>query len=116
MQPMITYKLEDVILVPFPFTGQSTIKERSAIIISSENYNSYKLDLILIAITSQVNMNLQLGEVFIDEWSAAGLIKSSIIKPIITTIENNLVIKKLGVLQPPDLQILKDTLHQIIKM
>jgi mRNA interferase MazF len=93
---MTTYKFGDVILVPFPFTDQSTTKKRPAIIISSEDYNGCKPDLILIAVTSNARKDLQFGEVFIDEWSAAGLIKPSIVKPIITTTENSLVIKKLG--------------------
>jgi mRNA interferase MazF len=111
---MTTYKFGDVMLVPFPFTDQSTTKKRPAIIISSENYNRCKPDLILIAVTSKISTNLQFGEIFIDEWSTAGLIKPSVIKPIITTTENSLVIKKLGTLQPLDLQALENILHQII--
>jgi mRNA interferase MazF len=113
MQPMTTYDFGDVILVPFPFTDQSTIKKRPAIVISSEDYNRCKPDLILIAVTSNVRKDLQFGEVFIDEWSAAGLIKPSIVKPIITTTENSLVIKKLGILQPLDLQALENILQLI---
>jgi mRNA interferase MazF len=111
---MMTYEFGDVILVPFPFTDQSTIKKRPALIISSENYNCHKPDLILIAVTIQISINLQFGEVAIEEWSAAGLIKPSMIKPIITTTENSLVIRKLGALQPPDLQTLENILPQII--
>ncbi len=111
---MTTYKFGDVMLVPFPFTDQSTSKKRPAIVISSENYNRCKPDLILIAVTSNVRQDLQFGEIFIDEWSAAGLIKPSIVKPIITTTENSLIIRKLGTLQPLDLQSLENVLHQII--
>ncbi len=111
---MTTYKFGDVVLVPFPFTNQSTTKKRPAIIISSEDYNRCKPDLILIAVTSNAKTDLQFGEVFIDEWSAAGLIKPSIIKPIITTAENSLVIKMLGTLRPLDLQALENILCQII--
>jgi mRNA interferase MazF len=111
---MITYKFGDVILVPFPFTDQSTSKKRPAIVISSDNYNQSKPDIILIAVTSQVNANLQFGEVLIDDWAGAGLIKSSVVKPIITTLERKLVIRKLGELQSPDLQALENILQQII--
>ena len=67
MQHMITYKFGDVILVPFPFTDQSTSKKRPAIVISSDLYNRCKPDLILIAVTSQVNKNLALSEVLIND-------------------------------------------------
>jgi mRNA interferase MazF len=111
---MTTYKFGDVTLVPFPFTDQSTSKKRPAIVISSDNYNQNKPDIILIAVTSQVNANLQFGEVLIDDWAGAGLIKSSVVKPIITTLKRNLVIRKLGELQSPDLQALENILKQII--
>jgi mRNA interferase MazF len=114
MRHMTTYKFGDVILVPFPFTDQSTSKKRPAIVISSDNYNQNKPDIILIAVTSQVNANLQFGEVLIDDWAGAGLIKSSVVKPIITTLERNLVIRMLGKLQSPDLQVLENILKQII--
>jgi mRNA interferase MazF len=113
---MTTYKFGDVILVPFPFTDQSTSKKRPAIVISSDNYNQSKPDIILIAVTSQVNVTLQFGEVLIDDWSGAGLIKSSVIKPIITTLQRNLVIRTLGKLQLPDFQALENILPQIINM
>jgi mRNA interferase MazF len=111
---MTTYKFGDVILVPFPFTDQSTSKKRPAIVISSDDYNQNKPDIILIAVTSQVNANLQFGEVLIDDWAGAGLIKSSVVKPIITTLERNLVIRTLGKLQSLDLQVLENILKQII--
>ncbi len=113
---MTTYKFGDIILVPFPFTDQSTSKKRPAIVISSDNYNRYKPDIILIAVTSQVNATLQFGEVLINDWAGAGLLKSSLVKPIITTLEGNLVIRTLGKLQSPDLQALENILQQIINM
>ena len=111
---MMTYKFGDVILVPFPFTDGSSSKKRPAIVISSDSYNQSKPDLILIAVTSQVNTDLQFGETLVTDWSAAGLLKPSIIKPVIATVEKNLVIRKLGELKSPDLEALENTLQQII--
>lgn len=114
MQLMTTYSFGDVLLVPFPFTDQTTTKKRPTIVISSDIYNQQKLDIILIAVTSQVS--LQFGEMLISDWSRAGLIKPSVIKPIITTLEKSLVLKKLGKLETPDIQTLKSSLQQIIKI
>ncbi len=36
------------------------------------------------------------GEVIVPDWMAAGLIKPGIVKPVITTIERSLVLRKLG--------------------
>jgi mRNA interferase MazF len=111
---MTTYNFGDVLLVPFPFTDQTTTKKRPTIVISSDNYNQSKLDILLIAVTSQVKTPLQFGEVLITEWSNAGLLKASVIKPIITTLENKLVIKKLGKLETTDIRALQSLLQQII--
>ena len=63
MQNMTTYNFGDVLLVPFPFTDQTTTKKRPTIVISSDSYNHSKLDLLLIAVTSQVKIPLQCSSV-----------------------------------------------------
>ena len=75
MPIMTTYSFGDILLVPFPFTDQTSSKKRPAVIISSNNYNQQKLDLIIMAITSQISLPLTLGELEIVDFSAAGLIK-----------------------------------------
>jgi len=87
---MTIYNFGDILLVPFPFTNQNFSKKRPAVIISSNIYNQQKLDLIIMAITSQINSSLTFGELQIIEFSTAGLIKPSVIKPVISTIEKDL--------------------------
>lgn len=115
MQHMTTYKFGDVILVPFPFTDGSSSKKRPAIVISCDSYDRSKPDIILIAVTSQVNTDLQFGEAVVTDWPKAGLLKPSVIKPVIATVEKNLVIRKLGKLENPDLEVLETILQQIIQ-
>jgi mRNA interferase MazF len=90
MLPTMTYEFGEVVLVPFPFTNQSTQKKRPSIVISSSEYNATRPDLILIAVTSQVKTPLLFGEMMIADWQAAGLLKLSVIKPVITTIQKDL--------------------------
>ena len=111
---MTTYSFGDILLVPFPFTDQTSRKKRPAVIISSNDYNQQKLDLIIMAITSQISLPLTLGELQIIDFSAAGLIKPSVIKPVISTIEKSLVIRKLGQLQDSDCQNLKNMIKMTI--
>ena len=47
------YSFGDVVLVPFPFTDQSTVKKRPAVIVSSRIYQQERSDVILMAVTSQ---------------------------------------------------------------
>lgn len=111
---MTSYSFGEVLLVPFPFTNQTTTKKRPTVVISSNSYNQQKADIILIAITSQIKQPLQLGEHFIAEWAAAGLLKPSVIKPIVTSLEKSLVLKSLGHLQPVDKHGLENILQQVI--
>ncbi|NEO36620.1 MAG: type II toxin-antitoxin system PemK/MazF family toxin [Moorea sp. SIOASIH] len=111
---MTTYNFGDILLVPFPFTDQTTIKKRPTVIISSNTYNQQKPDLIIMAITSQISSNLTFGELQIIDFLSAGLIKLSVIKPVISTIEKSLVIRKLGKLQDSDCQKLKNMIETIL--
>jgi mRNA interferase MazF len=113
---MTTYSFGDVLLVPFPFTDRTTTKKRPTIVISSDIYNQKKLDILLIAVTSQLNTQVKFGEMLIIEWAKAGLLKPSVIKPIITTLEKTLVIRKLGKLETLDIQTLKNSLQQITEI
>ena len=83
-------------------------------IISSNPYNQQKPDLIIMAITSKISSTITFGELPIIDFSAAGLIKASVIKPVISTIEKSLVIRKLGQLQDSDCQNLKNMIKTIL--
>ena len=93
---MTNFEFGDIILVPFPFNDQSQAKKRPAVVISSNAYNTERPDLIIMAVTSQIKPENIIGEVIIQDWQAAGLLKPSAIKPVITTIEKGLVIKGSG--------------------
>ncbi len=111
---MTTYNFGDILLVPFPFTDQTTTKKRPSVVISSDTYNQLKPDLIIMAITSQINPNLSLGELEIIKFIEAGLLKPSIIKPVISTIDKSLVIRKLGKLLELDCNNLRNMINTIL--
>lgn len=113
---MTSFNSGDIILVPFPFTDQSTSKKRPAVIISSPAYNTKRPDLIIMAVTSQIKPTSIIGEVIIQEWEDAGLLKPSAIKPVITTIEKNLVLKKMGQLKNDDLSELQKSITMILEL
>jgi mRNA interferase MazF len=64
----MTYSFGNVLLVPFPFTDQSTIKKRPAIVVSSDRYNQQHIDLILIAVTSQTSSGTYPDNLVIYNW------------------------------------------------
>lgn len=106
----------DIILVPFPFTDQSSSKKRPAVIVSSARYNAERPDFIIMAITSQIRAESHFGDAVVVEWEAAGLLKPSAIKPVIATIEQRLTIRKLGRLEANDIVALRQVLSSIIDL
>lgn len=111
---MINYDFGDLVLVPFPFTDQTTTKKRPAIVVSSAAYNKERPDLILMAVTSRARLSTSFGEVSVSEWKKAGLIKPSVIKPIFTTVYKGLILKRLGQLQEEDRKVLQEALQSIM--
>jgi mRNA interferase MazF len=108
------FEFGDTVLVPFPFTNQTSSKKRPAVIVSNRAYNQAKPDMILMAITSQFHPTPALGEVWLGQWQAAGLLKPSAIKPIFATLEQRMVIRQLGTLTVPDRSALKQAVARII--
>jgi mRNA interferase MazF len=66
------------------------------------------------AITSQAKPGGTIGEAAILEWKRAGLLKPSVLKPLLATIERQLVIRKLGRFLPEDQATLRKSLDEIL--
>ena len=77
----------DVVLVRSLSTSLRANKKRPAVVISGIAYQQNRPDVILMAITSQIRLHLNIGEQLLQDWQAAGVVKPSLIKPIITTVE-----------------------------
>ena len=111
---MTSFEFGDVVLVPFPFTDQSTTKKRPAIIVSSQTYNSERPDVIIMAVTSQIRPANNF-DIAVTDWQASGLLKPSVVKPVIATVEKVLVIKQLGRLSEKDQRTLAESLKAILR-
>lgn len=115
MPPTTNFKRGDVVLVPFPFTDLSASKQRPAVIVSSDSFNSQRFDVILVAITSNVPLILAEDEIAISspDFRSSGLLKASIVKTgKLITIHQALIRKKIGIL--PSL-ILNQILYHLRK-
>jgi mRNA interferase MazF len=111
---MTSYDFGDIVLVPFPFTDQRGNKKRPEVIVSSAAYHITRLDVILMAVTSRVRASAVFGEVLISEWQKAGLLKASVIKPVMTTVEKGLILRQLGRLEQTDRTTLRRMLQAIL--
>jgi mRNA interferase MazF len=68
------------------------------------------------AITSQQRQGAQLADNCpIGNWQGAGLLKPSVVKPIVMTLEHRLILKTLGKLDASDLSSLQALLQRIFE-
>ncbi len=103
----------DVLVVRFPFASSRKYKARPAVLISSKEYNlNGRNASIIMAISSQFETKLSF-EPMIQKWQTAGLLKQSILKASIATIENDFIITKLGTLSKEDQRVLDRLIEKI---
>jgi mRNA interferase MazF len=96
---MTGYKRGAIVLLPFPFSDQSSAKMRPAVVVSPDYPSD---DLLVVAVTS-VGDGLRPGEFALQFWREAGLIHPSFAKRAISSATGNLVRKRLGQLHESDL-------------
>jgi mRNA interferase MazF len=114
MMPSTTgFSFGDIVLVTFPFTDHRAAKRRPAIVVSSAEYHRRRLDVVLMAVSARSSpRSVNPGEVVIAHWRKAGLLRPSIVKPVLGTFERGLL-RKLGVLQEGDHHALRRALRWI---
>lgn len=105
----------DVVLVPFPFTDHTAVKKRPAVVVSSAAYHRHRIDVIVMAVTSQTSpMPTKPDEVIVAGRQKAGLPRPSIVKPVLATLDRRLILRRLGELQERDRDAVRDALRQIL--
>ena len=97
-----TYERGDVVLVSFVFSDETGVKQRPAVLMSSDKYNQNRQEAIICAITSRIDRILT-GDYLIKDWEGAGLISPSLATGIIRTIKQSMIIRKIGKLSSDDL-------------
>ena len=83
-------------------------------VISSPAYHVNRPDFLIMAITSQPHAALYFADFTIFDWQTAGLLKPSYTKPVLTTLEQTLVIRSMGQFSPRDQLALRRMLAQIL--
>ncbi len=104
MPSTTSYKRGDVVLVPFPFTDLSAVKQRPAVVLSPDAFNANNSDAVLAAITSHVPAKLSEYELAIaaNELAACGLPKPSVVKASkLVTLHQAIIRRKIGAMPLP---------------
>ena len=92
----MAFQRGDVVLIPFPFTDLSAAKTRPAVVVSSELYHQARSELLLAYISSQVSKVNQTLDYLLLDWTLAGLLRPSFVRPKIAAIEPVLIVHQVG--------------------
>lgn len=109
----MAYKRGAVVLLPFPFTDQSGVKRRPALVLSASRYNRQRGDLIVAPITSNLATR-QAEDIALAAGDTAGLLKPSVVKGVLGTVEATLVIRTIGDLAADDLAAVERSFVNIL--
>lgn len=93
---MTSYSQGEVILTKIAFSGEPGRKRRPAVIISCDEFNRAGIKLIVAAITSNIAPPFRRGDLLIDDWQAASLVKPSSVRGVITTVDRQDVVRVMG--------------------
>jgi mRNA interferase MazF len=103
------YKQGDILLIPIPFTDLSSSKRRPVLVISNSEYNGRTEDIIVAAVTSNVEEK-DYSIVFKNSDMLEGNIKvdSCIRADKIYTLSKTIVVKKFGTVKRPVIEKVKE--------
>ena len=110
----MTYKMFDVVVVPFPFTDQNTEKKRPALVLSDfDTFNDITENCVLAMITSSKNSEWPF-DTNIGSLQKAGLPAPSKVRMKLFTLDNRLIIKKIGGLSAKDQKAIQENLKNLM--
>ncbi len=110
---MTSYEQGEVVLVRFVFSDETGAKRRPAIVISAGDYHRSRQEVIIAAITSNVD-RLLIGDHLIVGWQEAGLLFPSVATGIIRTIKQAMIERRLGIMPAVDMKAVQEKLRQVL--
>ncbi len=104
---MPNFSKHEIVLVRYPFSDLTSTKVRPAVVVNAIHSSQ---DLLIVPLTSRTN-GLLAGEFVLSEWQKAGLNLESAVKRGIYTVQETLVSKFIGTLEPSDAAQLEQSLR-----
>lgn len=109
----MTYDQYDVVVVPFPFTDSTATKKRPALVISDATKFNISVQKSVMAMITTASHSPWALDMPITDLTSAGLRAKSIVRMKLFTLDNALVIKKIGKLATSDRQTVQQSLEQL---
>jgi mRNA interferase MazF len=103
----------DVVLVGFVFSDESGTKLRPAVVLSKSEYHRARQEMVVGAITSNVERRLY-GDHRIEDWKQAGLLFPSLATAVLRTIKQTMVVRTLGSLSTRDVDAIGRELRRCL--
>ncbi|MEM9274708.1 MAG: type II toxin-antitoxin system PemK/MazF family toxin [Cyanobacteria bacterium P01_F01_bin.143] len=111
---MPTYKQFDIVVVPFPFTDSPKTKRRPALVLS--DVSVFKVNKTILTMITSANHPEWALDTKIKDLEAAGLKAPSKIRFKLFTLDNQLIIKKIGSLGIHDRRAITQTIKQLFNI
>jgi mRNA interferase MazF len=105
---MASYSKNDVVLVRYPFSDLTGTKVRPAVVVNGSHPSR---DSFVVPFTSRTTPLLP-GEFILADWSAAGLNVVSAVKRGVYTVDEQIIIKRVGQLSQRDAEHLHRSLRE----
>ncbi|MDE0202748.1 MAG: type II toxin-antitoxin system PemK/MazF family toxin [Rhodospirillaceae bacterium] len=108
----MTYEPFDVVVVPFPFTDRRASKRRPALIVSSASFNEAHEQAVLTMITTTAIE--WPSDVALGDWQEAGLNAPCKVRFKLFTLDDTLIVRRLGTLSKQDGAAVTDALRRFL--
>ena len=109
----MTFERFDVVVVPFPFSDRHAAKRRPALVVSDRRFNRVHGHTILAMITTARDSSWPSDNEITDH-DAAGLKARSVVRLKMFTLDNDLIVKRIGALAEEDQSNVRRVLSTII--
>lgn len=107
-------KQREVLLIPFPFSDQSSVKVRPVLVLSKDSFNDTSEDIITCAITSNITKDFYSVLITNEDFEEGKLYETSLIKSeSVLKIDKKLMIKKIGKLNEEKFKLVLERLYSI---
>lgn len=110
------YKQKDILLIPIPFTDLTSNKKRPVLVLSNDEYNKTNQDILVSAITSNIEKRKYSVIIEKTDLSEGELkVKSMIRVDKIYTLSQKIVIKKFGAVNEKCFNQIIQKIHKLIE-
>ena len=108
------YKRGDIVLIPIPFTDLTSSKKRPVLILSADQYNEKTEDIIVAAITSNLDNSAYTVKITQSDLAEGNLLHDSCIRADkLYTLSQTIIIKKFGTVRSKVLVAVIDKILRI---